>query len=95
MRRDPSSRPRPGVAIPSDDNRVPELAEQPVASAVLRHAGAWLLHGRPAGARRIGRARPTAFRVWLPWIVPPALGAIACGMALATSTPGAFVAACL
>ncbi len=95
MRRDPSTRPKPGVALPSADNRVPELAEQPMIGPVLRHAGAWLLHGRPAGARRIGKARPTTFRVWLPWIAPPALAAIACGMTLATASPGALGAALL
>ncbi len=95
MRRDPSSRPKPGVAFPSDDNRVPELADQPVVGPVLRHAAAWLLHGRPAGARRIGRAAPTTFRVWLPWLIPPVVLAVACGMLLATSSPGAFVGALL
>jgi len=95
MRRDPTKRPRPGVSLPAEDNRVPELAEQPVAAAVLRHAGAWLLHGRPAGAGRIGKARPSAFRVWLPWIAPPALGAAACGVWLAGTESSALAAALL
>ncbi len=95
MRRDPSDRPKPGVALPSADNRVPELTDQPVVGHVLSHAFAWLLHGRPAGARRIGKAAPGTFRVWLPWLLPPLVLAIACGLLLATSTPGAFVGALL
>lgn len=91
MRRDPSKRPKPGVALASDDNRVPELADQPIVGAIMRHAVAWLFHGRPAGARRIGKARPTTFRLWLPVLVPPALGSIAAGMTLATTQTGLFV----
>jgi hypothetical protein len=80
MRRDAHDRPEPGVAFASEDNRVPGMVDRRLFQAVLSHAGAWLLHGRPAGARRVGLARPTTFRVWSPYLAPPALIAAACGV---------------
>ena len=80
MRRGAPDRPEPGVAFASDDNHVPGMIDRRLLRATLAHAGAWLLHGRPAGARRVGLARPTTFRVWAPYLAPLVLLAAACGV---------------